>query len=556
MINQQSNGISAMLQQQVSAVQRIKNTTDIHWDGETDVAVVGYGLAGASAALEASEQGAHVTMLDRLNGGGASALSGGIIYAGGGTKYQQQAGEQDSVENMINYLRKETAGVVSEGTLRNFCQQSIPNLEWLEKHGVAFDSTAYETKTSYPPEDYFLYYSGNETAYPYSDEAIPAKRGHRAKGQGFTGKDILKALVESAQRQKNIQIRNHCDVTGLIVDQQNQVVGIKYLEAPSNKWVQGLMTLINKLANRFAVIEPKLGTFIRYLSHLLRHCGKVRQLKVNKGLILSAGGFIYNRDFLQKLAPAYKPARSLGEDCIGRGISLGVSAGGQVNHMKNVSAWRFIAPPNSMLKGIIVNEKGARISNEDLYGATLSERVLLNEGERSYLIIDKKIMDESKYLARPGKMSWVQWLPARLFLNASANAGKTIKQLAEKCNIESSQLQRTIENYNTDSIKGQDRYKKSAKFLQPIEQGPFYALDVSMKNWRVPFFAITLGGLCVNENTGAVLDARDNSIKGLYAAGRNAVGICSNSYVSGLSLADCVFSGRRAGNNAALVASK
>ena len=41
-------------------------------------------------------------------------------------------------------------------------------------------------------------------------------------------------------------------------------------------------------------------------------------------------------------------------------------------------------------------------------------------------------------------------------------------------------------------------------------------------------------------------------IAGLYAAGRSAVGICSRSYVSGLSLADCVFSGRRAGLNSAL----
>jgi 3-oxo-5alpha-steroid 4-dehydrogenase len=41
------------------------------------------------------------------------------------------------------------------------------------------------------------------------------------------------------------------------------------------------------------------------------------------------------------------------------------------------------------------------------------------------------------------------------------------------------------------------------------------------------------------------------TIAGLYAAGRTAVGICSNSYVSGLSLADCVFSGRRAGEHAA-----
>ncbi len=40
----------------------------------------------------------------------------------------------------------------------------------------------------------------------------------------------------------------------------------------------------------------------------------------------------------------------------------------------------------------------------------------------------------------------------------------------------------------------------------------------------------------------------------LYAAGRTAVGICSNSYVSGLSLADCVFSGRRAGRHAAAAA--
>ena len=38
-------------------------------------------------------------------------------------------------------------------------------------------------------------------------------------------------------------------------------------------------------------------------------------------------------------------------------------------------------------------------------------------------------------------------------------------------------------------------------------------------------------------------------INGLYAAGRSAVGVCSNIYVSGLSIADCVFSGRRVGSS-------
>ena len=38
--------------------------------------------------------------------------------------------------------------------------------------------------------------------------------------------------------------------------------------------------------------------------------------------------------------------------------------------------------------------------------------------------------------------------------------------------------------------------------------------------------------------------SKNHEVAWLYAAGRNAVGLCSNIYVSGLSYADCVFSGR------------
>ena len=46
-------------------------------------------------------------------------------------------------------------------------------------------------------------------------------------------------------------------------------------------------------------------------------------------------------------------------------------------------------------------------------------------------------------------------------------------------------------------------------------------------------------------------NAQGQAIPGLYAAGRTAIGIASNRYVSGLSLADCLWSGRRAGSTAA-----
>ena len=78
---------------------------------------------------------------------------------------------------------------------------------------------------------------------------------------------------------------------------------------------------------------------------------------------------------------------------------------------------------------------------------------------------------------------------------------------------------------------------------------PYYALDVSVDSKLFPCPSITLGGLQVDESTGQVLDERGDGIEGLYAAGRSAVGVASNLYVSGLSIADCVFSGRRAGKS-------
>jgi 3-oxo-5alpha-steroid 4-dehydrogenase len=55
----------------------------------------------------------------------------------------------------------------------------------------------------------------------------------------------------------------------------------------------------------------------------------------------------------------------------------------------------------------------------------------------------------------------------------------------------------------------------------------------------------------VEEQSGLVKREDGSIVKGLYAAGRSAVGICSRQYVSGLSIADCVFSGRRAARHAA-----
>ena len=51
----------------------------------------------------------------------------------------------------------------------------------------------------------------------------------------------------------------------------------------------------------------------------------------------------------------------------------------------------------------------------------------------------------------------------------------------------------------------------------------------------------------VDPGTQQVRRIDGTEIAGLHAVGRCAAGVASRSYVSGLSLADCVFSGRNAG---------
>ena len=95
-----------------------------------------------------------------------------------------------------------------------------------------------------------------------------------------------------------------------------------------------------------------------------------------------------------------------------------------------------------------------------------------------------------------------------------------------------------------------DNFGKPSSELRELNL-PFHVIDVSLGDRLLPCTVLTMGGLVVNEETGQVRDDAGREIVGLYAAGRTAVGIPSWLYMSGLSIADCVFSGLRAADHVA-----
>ena len=56
-------------------------------------------------------------VFDRFGGGGATALSGDVLYAGGGTPQQRAASVTDSPEAMFGYLCTEVGEMRRPGTL-------------------------------------------------------------------------------------------------------------------------------------------------------------------------------------------------------------------------------------------------------------------------------------------------------------------------------------------------------------------------------------------------------------------------------------------------------
>ena len=544
------------------------------WHQDCDVLVIGYGIAGACAAIEAADRGLNVILIDRYRGGGASQLSGGIVYAGGGTPLQRECGVQDSAEAMADYLEKEVAGTVSRETVRRFCEDSIETLAFLSRAGVQFSGPRAPKKTSHPTSEYYLYFSDNATVPAYRGRHAPAERGHRTKNPslvpgapippgtkphgGFSeGADMgwyLMAAVKQAVAQRpNIRVLLQTRASGLIRDADGRIVGsvVKRLTpggpaAALHRWAEDRAKSLTW--QLLGLSRP----FQRLMNGLESAFSRTQAIRARQGVILAAGGYIRNRAIMERYASAYLntfPIGSFGDD--GAGLRLGASAGGATDHLDRISAWRFINPPYDWVKGVIIGCDGRRITNEEQYGAHITRAIYEESDGRAWLVLDHALWERSLEAARTGNLFGFQQFPVKQ-AQKSALRADTLEQLADKMYVSPATMRADIDAYSLAARQHMpDPMGKSDECRAPFTAGPFYAIDLRHKMPTSPITALSTGGLQVDETTGAVVDSNKQPIPGLYAAGRSAVGIPSANYVSGLSLADGVWSGRRAARSIA-----
>ena len=534
------------------------------WNLEADVVVVGFGAAGACAALEAASAGCSVLVLDRFGGGGATALSGGVVYAGGGTPQQRAAGLTDSPEAMFDYLSTEVGDAVPADTLREFCQGSVAMLAWLEDHGVPFEGSLCPDKTSYPTNRHYLYYSGSELSA--AGVAPPAPRGHRTRGRGTSG-GLLYARLAAAVRGSGARVLTQTAARRLVAGpgpDRGRVSGVECLSLHS---APGWARLAHRTLHRWSVkpylYAPKAGRVLhRPADWLEQRYARPLRVRAARGVVLAAGGFAANRQMMRSHAPTARgglPLATPGDN--GSGISLGTEVGGATAFLDRVSVWRFLSPPPALLTGVLVDRAGQRICDESRYGAAIGDAIV-RHGRQAWLLADRATMAEARRQLRRSTL-WFQRLQAWYLLTFGAVTAPTVAGVAARAGLDPGGLAATLAAYNAaarDPTPAAARDPASADpsgkprdLVRAQDQPPYSLIDCSVRpRLFYPAPVLTLGGLVVSPESGQVLRADGSQVDGLYAAGRTAAGLCSRSYVSGLSLADCVFSGRRAGRHAAL----
>ena len=187
------------------------------WEDSADVVVVGYGYAGAVAAIEAHDAGASVLILEKMpDPGGISITSGGNVRI------------VDDAEQGFQHLKATNDGTTPDSVLRALAvgmQQMPAYFDKIAKASSAVvDRRQADGNYPFPGTKTFGYVSIKEipgfdaaAAYPFVSSYVPI---HRAAGVR------LFRVIEDNLRQRGIRLLLSTPALRLITDEAGEIRGL------------------------------------------------------------------------------------------------------------------------------------------------------------------------------------------------------------------------------------------------------------------------------------------------------------------------------------------
>ena len=451
---------------------------------DCDICVVGAGLTGLCACVEAGQQGLDVIALEstQMVGGGARlGVEGSFGIESSITK------AQDLHLDKRDVYRKEMESSQWRGDGQcwmDFMGQSGANIDWLIENGVMFEPTV----DNYHGGDFdtFHWYKDGQCAVGF----VPPME---AKCQELGTRFIFETTGKK-----------------LITDDSGAVCGI-YAQNKDGSWVQ---------VNAKAVIlctggvgsNPDLLAVMGYPKDLIT-C-MFESAKGYGYLMAQELGAMDMIKFTGDQASTYFPAIMKGQDNIFFGINANIV-------WINEECQRFYPEDNSIV--VLSNSNAQKLSQKKVYAvwdsATMREHV--NPTGNDIAAIVNEAADNT---------------------DGSLFRADTLEEIPAFFDLDPEKFAAFVERYNALCEAGDDtEFGKDPQYLRPLAEGPFY---IAEPGWLV---YVICGGIGTNRNC-QVVTPEHEPIAGLYAGGVDGVMLYRNVYTidtPGSCSGWCIYSARK-----------
>lgn len=461
------------------------------WDEDFDVVVVGSGLAGLSAAIEARKLGASVVVLEKMNvSGGNSRISDGGLAAAG-SFLQKEKGVRDSPELLYQDILKAGLFLNHQHLAKILADQSAEIIEWTRTElGVKYQERL-------------------DRAGGHSVARILTTRSH-------SGVEIIKPLVKNL-RELGGELRKSCILKDLVAEREGSVLGVK-------------------INSGYQFPDD--------------HSGEKKYIRANRAVVLATGGFSNDIPFRSLQNPLLDEtvASTNHRGATAEGLRAAIKINCAQVHLSWIQTGPWACADEAGYgkggrfasyavypQGIVIDPAtGCRIVNEWGDRRERSDAII-KCGHPCIGIVDANGAEaDSESLAHGLKSGKVREFTQLL-------------ELAKSYEIPAEQLQKTIVQYNEmiESRKTDSFGKALQENAQPLKNPPFY----SIRLW--PKVHYTPGGLAIDHLT-RVLDFQRRPIARLFAAGEICGGIHGASRLGSCALPECLIFGRIAGQQAAI----
>ncbi len=432
-----------------------------------DVAIIGGGASGLSAAYEALAAGAEVLVIERrsqVGGAGVHAMN----FLAAGTPWQEERGFEDSPAALLAEWEEITGGDATNPMVEAFAEGTMDVIEWLISYGGEVVSV---TKSA----------GAGSTARIHA-----VQFNHGPHALEVFGEEIAEHVMTAT------------NAVDLVVD-AGEVIGVEVVQADDSVgWIQARSVIV--ATGGFARDDDRVFEAVPALEAFPRHCESWPGMDGN-GLVMveAAGGTLTNLENIT---------------LYGHGVT-------DPNHG---SPEAMVIP--MLHEGMVVDPQGVRIANEEDFGTVWGGHHFLDHGQLT-LIVDNAFWEDLTMMGMGYNYAQAQdgWLsgPEYAALVDVASAEEPAA-LAAQIGVDAETLAATVLTYNQAFEAGVDaEFGKDLSFLRALDSLPLYALPLVVSTGK------SFGGAALAEG-GAVLDPSGGVVPGLFAAGE-AAGVLGGDHV-------------------------